>query len=40
MKNLRHHGIRNLTASHWHLPLAAFLAKIAPRGVTSQKTGY
>jgi|GEM_PF-5842640 hypothetical protein len=40
MKNLQHQDIRHLTVIHWLLPTAALYAKIAPRGVTSQKPGY
>ncbi len=38
--SLKHLGIRNVAAVHWHLPTAALYAKIVPRGEKSQKNCY
>jgi len=32
MRNLKRHGIRNVTAIHWHLPTSALYEKVVQRG--------
>ena len=35
--SLKRHGIRNVTASHWHLPAAVHSGQINSRGKTFPK---
>lgn len=38
--SLKHLGIRNVAAVHWHLPTSALYEKIVSRGEKSQKKCY